>query len=235
MPAAGFDYVPHDLAAALAARSLDTVERIDTVLIVRHMAATRGTMRSALEAATGPMPVFEDGAWRAEPVATRTRTFSFPPPLGAVQAVSYGGGDAVQIANHTHAAAIRTWVVMPATLARLAGPAARVGGALLATRAAHSVLDRVLERAPEGPRAEARARTAFGVLVEARSPAGETARALVAGTDIYATTAIINARIATRLAQEGAASAGGFRAPSEVVGDPVVFAAECGLELQRVL
>ncbi|MCC7078070.1 MAG: saccharopine dehydrogenase NADP-binding domain-containing protein [Acidimicrobiia bacterium] len=234
VPAAGFDYVPHDLGAALAARSLGAVERIDTVLLVRHMAPTRGTMRSALEAAARPLPVFEGGVWTDEAVAVHTRTFSFPPPMGVVRAVSYGGGDAVQIANHVPASAIRTWAVLPGPLTRLAGPASRIGGPVLGTGAVQRALGGLLERVPEGPRADARARTSFGVLVEATSPTGKTARTLVAGTDIYATTAILNTRIVTRLARDGASLAGGFRAPSEVVGDPVVFAAECGLELERV-
>lgn len=234
VPAAGFDYVPHDLGAALAVRSLDAVERIDTVLLVRHMAPTRGTMQSALEAAARPLPVFEDGAWRDETVAVHTRLFSFPPPTGVVRAVSYGGGDAVQIANHVPASAIRTWVVLPGPLTRLAGPVARIAGPVLASGTVQRALGGLLERMPEGPRPDARARTSFGVLVEATSPTGKTARTLVAGTDIYTTTAIVNARIVTRLAQDGAALAGGFRAPSEVVGDPVVFAAECDLELERI-
>lgn len=241
VPAAGFDYVPHDLAAALAVRALDDVHRVDTVLLVRHMAPTRGTILSALAAAAEPMPAYVDGRWRTERVGTERSSFAFPSPTGTVSATTYGGGDAIQIVNHSGATTVRTWVVLPGPAARVAGPFARLGSALLGLAPVRSALESLVGRAPEGPSLEDRQRTVFAVLAEATSKDGATARTIVTGEDIYLSTAVINAAVARRLAVVGSGAtagsgetggSGGFRAPSEVAGDPVVFAAECGLELR---
>jgi short subunit dehydrogenase-like uncharacterized protein len=238
VPAAGFDYVPHDLAAALAVRSLDGsgdgAERVDTVLLVRQMAPTRGTIMSALGAAADRMPAYVDGQWRTERVGEERRSFSFPSPTGAVQATTYGGGDAIQIANHSGAPTVRTWVVLPGPSARLAGPFARLGNALLGLAPVRRAAEGLVGRLPEGPSLEQRQRTVFAVLAEATAKDGTIARTVVTGQDIYLSTAVTNAAVARRLAGSpgDSGAAGGFRAPSEVVGDPVVFAAECGLELR---
>lgn len=240
VPAAGFDYVPHDLAAALAGHALEDVQRVDTVLLVRHMSPTRGTILSVLGAAADPMPVYVDGRWTTERVGTERRAFDFPSPTGTLRATTYGGGDAIQIMNHSGATTVRTWVVLPGPAARVAGPFARLGSALLGLTPVRKVLEGLVGRVPEGPSLEGRQRTVFAVLAEATSKSGTIARTIVAGQDIYLSTAVVNAAVARRLAALGSADGagsgprglGGFRAPSEIAGDPVVFAAECGLELR---
>jgi short subunit dehydrogenase-like uncharacterized protein len=235
VPAAGFDYVPHGLAAALAARSLDSVERVDTALMVRNFTPTRGTTLSTLGVAAGDLRVFVDGAWAEEPVAAHRRTFTFPAPAGVTDAVSYPGGDASPVARQTGASTVRTWLCVPSAAARLARPAARLGPFLLGAGPVRRALEGLVARSAEGPSPERRAKSSFGVLAEAVAHDGSVARALATGTDVYRTTAALTAQIVRRLAGEGRSLPGGYRAPAEVVGNPVVFAAECGIDLSTVV
>lgn len=47
VPACGFDYVPHDLAAAVAVDGLAEVDSVETLLAPRRFATSRGTKASA--------------------------------------------------------------------------------------------------------------------------------------------------------------------------------------------
>lgn len=238
VPACGFDYVPHGLAAALAAQQVDTVNRVDTALLARHFAMSRGTKRSLLAAASDSQLVFTDGRWHTEPPVALTRIFQYPPPAGPLEAVSYAGGDAVQIANHIKTArTVRSWIVTPRIVARTARPMTQVLSAVTDLPGARGFLDEALRRSSEGPSIKKRTRATFAVLVEVVGT-DAAARVLASGTDIYGTTAIMTARIASQLATgigtKGKAFPGGFRSPAEIVGDPLDFATDCGLTLELV-
>ncbi len=231
VPAAGFDYVPHDLAAAVAAEGIDDVGEMDVALLVHRFAMSRGTRASFLEAGKAGGFEFAAGRFREEPIGARRRHFDFPPPVGRRAGVSYPGGDLVQISRHLPGAAVRSFYVVPAAVAPAARSVLAAAGRVMRLGPVAKGADRLVGRTSEGPSEAVRERTAYHVLAEARGPGG-TSRALATGHDVYGVTARILAAAARRLGAGGVP--GGFRAPSEVVGDPFKFAEETGFRLEKL-
>lgn len=230
VPACGFDYVPHDLAAAVAVAALDgDVDRVDTALSVESFGTSRGTKASALGAVADPMLEWTGGSWQPARAGAAVRTFGFGDR--DAPAVLYPGGDAVQIRLHTRARTIRSWFVLPGRsvgVARVVAGGMR-RGSLLSHGPLRNALERLVDRAEEGPSEERRRAARFAVLAEATGPAG-TRRALSTGTDVYGLTAVLVARIG-RILADGDVPVG-VRAPADVVGDPVAFARDCGFSLE---
>lgn len=233
VPACGFDYVPHDLAATVAADSLGSVDLIETVLATQGFATTRGTKASAVGALAGPMEVWCGGAWLPERPARHRRRFDMAAAGGAaaVAGISYPGGDPVCIAAHTGARTVRSFMAVPRSMAPVAGLLAPAGLALASIPFVRRRIDALVERAPEGPTAAKRAENTWAVMAEATGGSG-TRAALASGTDTYGVTARFLALLAARL--QGWRAAGiepGFRGPAELVDDPFGFADEAGFEL----
>jgi short subunit dehydrogenase-like uncharacterized protein len=233
VPACGFDYVPHDLAAAAAVAALDgDVDRVETALSVESFGTSRGTKASALGAVADPMLEWTGGSWQPARAGADVRTFAFGDR--DAPAVLYPGGDAVQIRLHTGARTIRTWFVLPGRsvgVARVVAAGMR-RGSLLSHGPLRAGLERLVDRAEEGPSDDRRRAARFAVLAEATGPGG-TRRAMSTGTDVYGLTAVVVARIGRLLADDGGVPRG-VRAPADVVGDPFAFAADCGFRLDLV-
>lgn len=203
VPACGFDYLPGDLAAAVACSDLAAApSEIEVVYRLSGMRPSRGTARSAM------------GAMASLPARPRRRTTTFPD--GPVSAVEVPWGERVTVPLHQPAATVVTAVSAPDLVTRVAdllGPAARF--ARPALRVGGPALNRLLDRLPEGPSEVARAGSWFQVL--ATATAGTRSRqVLVTGSDIYLLTAQLLVAAARQLAGNGAL------APSMAL-DPVSF------------
>lgn len=192
VPACGFDYVPSDLAAAVAAEEAGgDVEEVRIVYRARGGRPSRGTARSALGAATST-------AWAP-------RSFVVEDADGEpVTAVELPWGDQALVPLHVVGAVVRSGFAVGAPVAR-ALDAARPLVALSAPvlRRTAPALGRLVERLPEGPDDAARGRFEVDVLVEARRPGGR-GRVAVRLRDVYGLTARLLVAAAQQVEGRGA-------------------------------
>jgi len=235
VPACGFDYVPHDLAAAEAAAGLGSPpEQVDTALLVTHMRPSRGTATSAIGAVTAESVEWDGGRWRPVRIGSQRRRFDFPAPLGSRAGVAYPGGDAVQIVQHCPSARVRSHIVLPAPAAAAASVLMPTARALLAPEVIQGLLGRALERMPEGPADDVRRAATFAVLAEASAGASR-ATAVATGGDVYGFTARSLTECVTRLSRwDEHGIEPGFKAPSQICGERAPFAKAVGVELRTL-
>lgn len=201
----GFDVVPSDFAAALAARALPDVASLD--LAIRSRAGTsRGTKRSmAASASRGWW--FDDGRYRNGPPGRFARAFAFPGE-GPRRAAFVPWGDVVTAPRSTGARRVRTFFALPPSRVRLLSLAWPLVDAARRLPWTASRLAARAAAAKEGPSAESRAKATFAILAEARSATGATSRALATGRDPYGLTGASAAEAALRLARGDVAGRG---------------------------
>jgi short subunit dehydrogenase-like uncharacterized protein len=195
--AVGFDVVPGDLCAHLAAEALGgAVDELDVAIAMTGVALSGGTLRTFFELARQPGLRFEDGRWIEEELGASRRRIEFP-ELGDGDAFSVPIADVTTAPRTTGARVVRGYFRLPKLLGRAVPLAAPVMRALV-----RSALARLLKgRVPsigEGPSEEERRRWKFSVVVEARR-GGSTARASITGRDPYAVSAetAVNVAIAS--------------------------------------
>ncbi len=196
----GFDYVPGDFAARLAAEHL--TEPLDELVVAYSTTAqrtSRGTRATIAQVLAQPQV-----AWEGRLVPSRfgrtTRRVTFP--FGERGVVEWGGTEPLTVPRHTEVRSVRSYLRQPraAALGGLVGPfvaplvglAGRIGGS---------------------PSPEQRRRNRFTVVAEARRGV-ECRRAVVAGHDTYGLTAALIARGAEAL-RAGEARGSGPLAPAE--------------------
>ena len=176
VPACGFDYIPGDLAAAIAVAELGgSADEIDVLYRIRGGKPSRGTARSAV------------GALSA--AAMSPRRIVVEGPDGPLSAVEVPWGEQVTVPLHVPGAKVRSGIVAPDALTRaaaLAAPLAALSTPL--TRAAGPVLNKLVDRMKEGPDERTRGKAQALVLAEARS-GGRSARVAVHCRDGYGLTA----------------------------------------------
>src|SRR5947209_13213811 len=163
VPACAFDYVPGDLAAAIAMADLGSEVSEVAVHTQASPIPSRGTARTTVE--------------MAEALSSEARVRRVPFPDGVRTAVEFPFGD-VPLAHHAGGAHVVTTMVLPS----LAAPVVRRLSGVLPKMAP------LVERLPEGPSPKLRARAKFRVLAEALGPGGRPA-VLCEGRDVYGLTA----------------------------------------------
>jgi short subunit dehydrogenase-like uncharacterized protein len=169
VPACGFDYIPGDLGAALAAASLEgEVEEVGVHYDVSGMMPSRGTARSAI------------GVLSAAPQETGRRQVAWPG--GSQWALEWAGGERVTVARHVPGSRVVVTMGMPLP----AVLAAQFGAPLTSFTA--PALERLVDLLPEGPPESVRKLARFRVLSEATGPAGRSF-VLCEGRDPYGLTA----------------------------------------------
>ena len=225
IPAMGFDYVPGDLIAALAARGHEPLELLDVAYAVSSVAVTRGTMRSVLEMLAGEGVEYSGGTFRPAGSPPMGERFDFGDDIGELPVMEYPGGEVVTVPRHVHARSVRLrWAtpsfVPAARLAPLLPAALPVVGALLRTPLT-AVIDAAIDRLPEGPQEDARRKSRFTIVAEARGKGGTSSRAVVRGEDVYGLTAAIIVRGAELLCEDDCDAVGAL-APAEAF-DPEAF------------
>ena len=118
--AVGFDVVPTDCAAVLAAEAAGSpVERVRIAFATRPMKSSQGTARSAVEGMQYGSLAWENGEWVQEPVGKEVWEVPFPDPLGRKTCVSVPWGDVATAPRSTGARLVRTFMPLSPTLARL--------------------------------------------------------------------------------------------------------------------
>ena len=202
IPSFGFDYVPGDLAARLAAEQVEGV--LDEVVVaysVKGVGTSRGTRRTMAALMGQGQLAWQDGRLVPSRFGATTRTVRFP--FGERTVVEWGGAEPVTVPRHTDVRNVRSYLRAPAV-------AAHTGrlGKLVAPLLRLSTL-----AGPEGPRERGRRASRFTVLAEARGAAG-LGRAVFSGSDPYGLTALLLVRGAEALIA-GEARGSGVLAPAE--------------------
>lgn len=212
-PGVGFDGVPGDLLAAVAAATLDgAVTEARSAYLIRNGRVTAGTARSALGIAAQGGGAWVDGRLVAEPALSHRWRAPFPSPERSRDTVSVPLPEAVTLGRSTGARVARAYMAVPAAglLPAVSGVLARAGGLAVRTPlwdAAEALVDRM----PEGPSETTRRRAEATVLSMVRS-GDRTARAWARVDDVYGTTATIAVAYARRMLDGAVAS--GVHTPS---------------------
>jgi short subunit dehydrogenase-like uncharacterized protein len=216
VPAMAYEIALADWAAHLAAEAVGgEADSIAIAYATRasegySTATTRGTKKSALGVIADAEPQqYVDGALRREYAGAVVRRFTLSNGK-SVAAASFPSPEAVVVPMHTGARTVRTFMVMSGRTARTL----HLGRAIapIATRVLRKILERRIERTPEGPEGEAR-QVAFEIVAEATRH-GKTAEVTVTGRDPYGLTAEIQAYAAER-AIAGDIKARGVVGPSQ--------------------
>ena len=213
VPAFGFDYVPGDLGAAIAAEGLGPLRRVDVVYAPSSLAISRGTRRTVALGLTS-------GELRRP--TSRTVTV----PSGRVTGVSSPGGEELTLPRHLDVQTVTTYTVlgMPPAMVGAAGRLASLPGVRGLVRAA-------MERGPAGPQG-ADLDAPFAVHVQAEAVGGKRQAVLLQGSGVYRFTGEALAELALRMAMAKIDEVGA-RAPAEVV-DAREFCAATGLSVREV-
>ncbi len=207
----GFDYLPGDLACALAADGAGELEELLVGYAIEGFTATRGTTRSSLL-------MLSKGSAR-ELLRPPLRHFDYPAPLGRQAVAPYPAGETITAPLHTGAPKVTAFVTATTfaphpRLAPAVGALTAPVGLALRSKRLRALADRAIDRLPEGPSDGARDAVRWSITVEARPRAGAPQRATVRGTDVYGITAVTTVEGALRMAAPGYDRAGGL-APAQ--------------------
>jgi short subunit dehydrogenase-like uncharacterized protein len=231
VPAAGFDFVPGDLACALAADGLGPLRELEVGYALDRFRMSRGALRSALAGMAHRPLAYDDGDWRfGAPIPAPPRRFAFPPPFGARFVAPFPAGEIVTAPRHVDVRSVRALIaarmftlgVEP--LAPLAASALPLAGALV-RGPLPGLADAVIGRLPEGPSEAARLRARWIVVAVAHAVDGSRRQVAVSGSDVYATTAASAAHAAELLATT---ELRGALAPAQAF-DPGAYLAHLGV------
>jgi short subunit dehydrogenase-like uncharacterized protein len=202
VPAFGFDYVPGDIAARLAAEQVDgPLDEIVVAYSVKGVGTSRGTRRTIGHVMGQKQVAWQDGRLVPSGFGETTRRVRFP--FGERTVVEWGGTEPITVPRHTDVRNVRSYIRAPAAAAR-AGALGRLAAPFV--RAASRF-------GPAGPSPESRRKSRFTVVAEAHGPGGE-GRAVLEGKDVYGLTALLLVRGAQMLLA-GEARGTGVLAPAE--------------------
>lgn len=154
LTAFGFDYVPGDLAARLAADGLDPLDEVLVAYSVANVAISAGTRRTIAHVMSSSHVAWEGGGRIRSRFGASTRVVRFP--FGERTVVEWSGTEPLTVPRHTQTQRVRSYVRAPrvaaktARVAKLGAPFVRLSG-----------------RVGRGPSAERRAKTRFAVVAEA--------------------------------------------------------------------
>ena len=185
VPACGFDYIPGDLAAAIAAQALDgKCDRVDVHYEANMMLPSRGTVRSGLGVLAG-----------GKASALQARRVKLPE--GERNAIEWPGGERVTVPRHVPGAEVAVTMIVPVPLL----PGWQLGAAGIAALA--PLVRPLADFLPEGPSASLRALARYRVFAEASGAAGR-AMVVCEGSDPYGMTARFLVAAAARISGAGA-------------------------------
>lgn len=203
MNSCAFEYVFGDCAVELALDAFPKARSLRVSYAVPKD-ATRGTTLSALRIMFGK---------RARAIKPDSRRVDFPEPFGERWAVAYDGGERELLPRRRPEIDISTLMDMPQAVARSAGMLPLLAP-LMASSPIRSVMRRAVQRMPEGPTPEQRARQEWLILVEVDPDDAGKRRLAVTGVDPYGLTGETLARTAAKLVA-GKQKAAGVLSPAQ--------------------
>jgi short subunit dehydrogenase-like uncharacterized protein len=190
VPAAGFDFLPGDLLAAIAADAVSRPTELHVAYTVpsrglRSGISSAGTRRTVASMLDRPGVALERGEVVEERIGEARRLAWFPRPVGPRHAAGIPGGEPISVPRHVPGIrTVRTYLAIPgwqAEAVQLVGNVARWGPA-------RRVVTSVLSRGSAGPSPERRRQTRWGCVAEVEGADG-VARAWAYGHDLYGLTA----------------------------------------------
>jgi short subunit dehydrogenase-like uncharacterized protein len=221
MPGAGFDVVPSDCLAAHLKRRLPTASQL--VLAFRGVGArmSRGTATTMVENLHRGGLVRRDGILTPIPTGSRTRKVDFG--RGPVQCMAIPWGDVSTAWYSTRIPDIEVYTAAPAVL-RTTALVSRYMAPVLASGPVQRLLKGLIQRQPEGPSDEERAKGFSLLWGEVQDPQGRRAATRMRTPEGYTLTALASLRIVQKVL-EGNAPAG-FQTPSMAYGPDLVLEVE---------
>lgn len=186
LPGVGFDVVPSDCLAATLARALPDATHLDLAFTSDRGSASRGTLRTAVEAMPQAGAERRDGRIVATPLAHDARRIPFDCGERWVMTIPWGD---VSTAFHTTG--------IPNIRVYTGAPEARIRQLrrwrsllpLVGTRPVKRLLQWWIGRTVTGPDSETRLNARVHLWGEARNPAGERREATLEVPEGYALTA----------------------------------------------
>jgi short subunit dehydrogenase-like uncharacterized protein len=225
VPSVGFDYLPGDCIARLAAEGLEPLAELVIAYAVKGFGMSRGTLRSALEIMGGGDVIYEDGDWRPAPAGVFRASFDFPEPLGRQAMSRYPSGEVITVPRHTRTgrvvSLVTTRTAVSNAVAAALTPYLQPGLRVALRTPLRGLLHSALAALPEGPSESERRAAEWTIVADARGEDGRTNRAQVRGADVYGLTAVILVHAAELLSAPGYDRAGAL-GPSAAF-DPVAF------------
>ena len=222
--AAGFDYLPGDMLAALTAAELSEIDEVVLAYCPRGFGPSRGTAMSALGMISGGDLEWRDGELRPASQGVARGTWEFPEPIGLQRMVRYPAGEHVTVPRHVETSEVRTLLtassVMPHPRLAFAAPLTMPVVQTATRTPLRRGLEAIVRRLPEGPSEENRRRSRFTIVCDASGPAGRR-RGIVTGRDVYGLTARTTVEGALRCAAPGYGKSGAL-APAQAF-DPREF------------
>jgi short subunit dehydrogenase-like uncharacterized protein len=227
VPAAGFDYLPGDLGAALVAQGMGPLERIDVVYATQSGTTSVGTRVTALGVASAPAVSLRDGRLRPMRIGALRR--SVDAGWGRVTGGLIPTGESLQVPRHVDVGTVYGYLAVPGAMGP-SSPGAGMFGAVLRVPGVMQLLERMARGGAEGPVDAARAaRIACHVQAVARD--GRRRALLLEGSDAYGFTADSLSELALRMGE--GVDVTGACAPAELV-DPAAFLAATGITVREV-
>jgi len=227
VPAAGFDYLPGDLGAALVAVGMGPLERLDVVYASQSGVTTVGTRVSALRVATSPAVSLRDGKLRPMRLGALRRRVDVG--WGRVTGALIPTGEPLQVPRHVDVATVYGYLAVPGAMSP-STPGAGAFSTLLRVPGLLRLMERGARGGPEGPSERSRA-AGIACHVQATARDGARRALLLEGRDAYGFTADALSELSLRLA--GGIDATGACAPAEVV-DAAAFLAATGISVREV-
>lgn len=212
MTAFGFDWVPGNVAAALALREAGSAAvRVEVGYFSRGTGISGGTRASMIGAALEPAYAFRKGSLVTERSTAHARSFQVAPGK-SLHAASVGGSEHFGLPPHYPALRdVAVFLGLPSAervpaLSAALDAVMHVPGA---RAAAHALTSRFIRVSNGGPDAAARRRGSSTVIAEAFSAAGaQLARVQLNGPDAYSFTAEILAWAAITAREQGVQGVG---------------------------
>lgn len=215
--AMGYDYAPGDCAARIAADGLEPVNTLRIAYSAQGFAMSRGTMRSILEVVKGEDIVYRDGCWRRAPRSPETDTVEFPQPVGKKLCMRFPSGEVVSVPQHTSVRNLIS-VMTTSSMSPVKAPSRIVPISMPIIRGVlktpvKGLLERLIERAPEGPAEDKRIASRVIIVCEAES-GGRKRTVTVHAKDIYGFTAAAAVQAAELLVEQSYSASGALSAAS---------------------
>ncbi len=203
VPAVGFDYLPGDCIARLAAEGHEPLAELVMAYHVDGFGMSRGTLRSALDAMQSGGVIYDGGDWRPAPFGVFRASFDFPEPLGHQTMSRYPSGEVITVPRHTQTrrvvSLLSTRTAVPISIGAELLPYLQPGLELAMRTPLRDLLQEALSLLPEGPAEADRRASAWTVVADARGEDGHSSRVMARGTDVYGLTAVILVHAATLL------------------------------------
>lgn len=219
VPAVGFDVVPTDCAAALAAAEVTDPVELDLAF---HGSGgpSRGTARTALERMGGRSAVRKGGRIVPIPLGSVRRDIPFSNRTRPGVAIPWG--DVSTAYRSTGIPDIRVFAVLPDRMLRVG----RIAGAAMKLPLVRGLALRAVDRLVQGPDAEELAQGYSRVWAEARDAVGDRATVELLTPNGYVLTARATVAAVARVLAGQVRVAPGVHTPSQAFGADFVLELE---------